>query len=176
MAWMTKAISLAIQAGHLRKLFPASQATFRRSQLTWVATLQPTPLSQSYTVRMQYKLDQRPEVEVLDPKLEERDGERPPHLYPKGRLCLYLPGMNEWNSNMLLADTIVPWISEWLLNYEFWLATGEWCGGGEHPVIDEKVERDEPQIEEGPGIQRGPASRINAVDRSSRVRLRRRTK
>jgi hypothetical protein len=31
---------------------------------------------------------------------------------------------------MLLADSIVPWASEWLFFYEFWLVTGEWDGGG----------------------------------------------
>jgi hypothetical protein len=142
MAWTKRAISLAAQVGHLQKMFPSSRINIKRSQLTWVATLQPSPLSNTYKVRLQYKLDERPDVEVLDPELEERDGCRPPHLYPKKRLCLYLPRMSEWNSDMLLADTIVPWISEWLFNYEIWLATGEWCGGGEHPDIDEKEVRD----------------------------------
>jgi hypothetical protein len=29
-----------------------------------------------------------------------------------------------------IADTLVPWASEWLFDYELWLATGEWYGGG----------------------------------------------
>lgn len=143
MAWMKKAISLAVQAGHLRKMFPSSQASIKQSQLTWIATLQPSALSESYKVRLRYKLDEVPDVKVLDPQLQEREGKRPPHMYPKGRLCLYLPAMNEWNSDMLLARTIVPWISEWLMNYEIWLATGEWCGGGEHPKTDEIAVRGE---------------------------------
>ena len=36
--------------------------------------------------------------------------------------------------NMLLATTIFPWTAEWLLHYEIWLATGEWTGGGYHPL------------------------------------------
>lgn len=33
-----------------------------------------------------------------------------------------------------IADTLVPWASEWLLFYELWLATdGQWLGEGEHP-------------------------------------------
>lgn len=31
---------------------------------------------------------------------------------------------------MLIANTIVPWTSEWLFYYEIWLATGQWHGGG----------------------------------------------
>ena len=176
MAWTRKTTSLAVQAGHLQKLFPSSRVSFKRSQLTWVVTLQPSPLSQTYKVRLQYKLDERPDIEVLEPTLEERDGQRPPHLYPKGRLCLYLPRMNEWNGEMLLADTIVPWISEWLLNYEIWLATGEWCGGGEHPDVDEKAECNEFPNEQRPGIHRGSASSLDALERASHLRLRRRAR
>lgn len=36
----------------------------------------------------------------------------------------------EWNSGMLIANTIIPWASGWLFFYEFWLATGQWFGGG----------------------------------------------
>jgi hypothetical protein len=35
---------------------------------------------------------------------------------------------------MLLAYTVVPWTSEWLVFYELWLITGEWLGGGTHPA------------------------------------------
>lgn len=30
----------------------------------------------------------------------------------------------------LISDTIIPWVADWLLYYELWLATGEWLGGG----------------------------------------------
>ena len=33
---------------------------------------------------------------------------------------------------MYLAETILPWASEWLAHYEGWLYTGEWKGGGVH--------------------------------------------
>jgi hypothetical protein len=72
---------------------------------------------------------------VLKPKLVIPEGESLPHTYPGERLCLYYPGIGEWRSDVLLVKTIVPWISEWLLNYEIWLATGIWCGGGIHPRI-----------------------------------------
>jgi hypothetical protein len=38
---------------------------------------------------------------------------------------------------MLLTKSVVPWISEWLINNEIWLATGKWCGGGIHPRLRE---------------------------------------
>jgi hypothetical protein len=34
---------------------------------------------------------------------------------------------------MLIADSVVPWASEWLFFYEIWLPSGEWHGGGEWP-------------------------------------------
>ena len=64
----------------------------------------------------------------------ERDGKPPPHLYLGGDLCLYLPGSGEWYPDKPVAATILPWASLWLYYYEIWLATGEWLGGGVHPV------------------------------------------
>lgn len=41
---------------------------------------------------------------------------------------------------MTLADTIIPWTLDWLMHYEFWLATGKWRGGGvEHGDQHQKV-------------------------------------
>lgn len=47
------------------------------------------------------------------------------------RICLYR--YREFNTYKFLSKTIIPWTIEWLYFYEIWLATGEWCGGGEHP-------------------------------------------
>ena len=56
-------------------------------------------------------------------------------MYSNGDLCLYLPG--QWKESMLLADTILPWTSQWLLYYELWLITGHWMGTGhDHPAAD----------------------------------------
>ncbi|ALA59441.1 hypothetical protein NITMOv2_3041 [Nitrospira moscoviensis] len=117
----------------MHRLFPASSARIRRSELTWVGTITPFPLSRTYRVRLRYKLTGSPEVEVLEPLLQKRGSDNPPHLYPGKKLCLYLPRIGEWNKTMMLSQTIIPWTSEWLLNYEVWLATGEWSGGGLHP-------------------------------------------
>lgn len=128
-----RTLNLAIQQVVLKQRFPDSCSHIRSSQLIWKGLLTPTVLSKIYTVQVCYKLSKSPEVSVIDPNLETRNGENPPHLYSGDRLCLYLPQTNEWDKNMLLADTIIPWTSEWLFHYEVWLATGEWCGGGIHP-------------------------------------------
>lgn len=133
-AWpKQKSISLSLQQAGLHRLFPESSAWIRRSELTWVGAITPSSLSHTYRVRLRYKLTGSPEVEVLDPILQKRGSDIPPHLYPGEKLCLYLPGIGEWNKTMMLGETIIPWTSEWLLNYEVWIATGKWCGGGLHP-------------------------------------------
>jgi hypothetical protein len=128
-----RTLNLAIQQVVLKQRFPDSSSHIKNGQLIWKGLLTPIILSKTYTVQVCYNLSKSPAVTVLDPALEARNGKKPPHLYPGDHLCLYLPQANEWNRNMLLAETIIPWTSEWLLHYEIWLATGEWCGGGVHP-------------------------------------------
>jgi hypothetical protein len=126
--------SLALQQARLQRLFPEAACRIQRNMLTWVGRLTPTALSDTYEVRVTYSLEDYPRAYLVEPKMQRRDGDLPPHIYEEGRLCLYLPDSGDWNRTKLLAETIVPWASEWLLHYEIWLATGTWCGGGVHPV------------------------------------------
>ncbi|ACX76279.1 hypothetical protein Fisuc_2696 [Fibrobacter succinogenes subsp. succinogenes S85] len=75
---------------------------------------------------------------VVNPKpLELAEGAtRLEHVYDnqKQRLCLYHPKKRPWDRSMLLSETVIPWAIEWLYFYEIWLCTGQWLGGGEHPV------------------------------------------
>lgn len=54
-----------------------------------------------------------------------------PHVYSANDLCLYIG--DEWNDTMIVADTLIPWTSEWRFFYETWHATGDRLGGGAHP-------------------------------------------
>jgi len=84
-------------------------------------------MSVHYKVGVQYKHRQRPRVKVLTPILETRLGEPLPHVYPGDELCLYY--QDEFvGSEHFIADTIVPWTSEWLYFYEHWMSTGSWLG------------------------------------------------
>ncbi len=124
--------SLAQQAFDLRRRFPNGKVDPRRARLVWTGTIQPSPLSREYRVRVTYRWDHTPEVRVLDP-LEGRSGESLPHVFGDGTLCLHLPG--EWTPGMFIADSTLTWTAEWLFNYEIWKATGEWHGGGEWPPV-----------------------------------------
>lgn len=118
----------------MRTLFPYFKLQREVGHYLWYGDFQPTPTMEVYRVRIGYRLDVRPDIKVMYPKLVPRStGEAIPHTYPKNRLCLYKPGTGQWNGEMFLADTIVPWTSLWLFYYETWHYTGEWLGGGEHP-------------------------------------------
>jgi hypothetical protein len=123
--------SLAQQAFALRARFPETKARLTTKRLDWTGELQPAALSRTYRVRVTYELRAYPKVTVLSPRLESRPGKSLPHVFADGSLCLHLE--DDWNSGMLLVDTIVPWTSEWLIQYEIWKFTGEWYGGGEWP-------------------------------------------
>ena len=128
-----KGHKLPVQAFNLKKEFPDSICTVKHNRLIWEAELTPSSLSRTYTVKITYKPKKAPDIVVLKPELTLPEGSSLPHTYAGKRLCLYYPGIGEWRKNMLLVKTIVPWISEWLLNYEIWLVTDKWCGGGIHP-------------------------------------------
>jgi hypothetical protein len=97
-----------------------------------VGTLQPTPISDAYTVQLDYEVLARPRVRVLRPELRLAKGKtKLPHVFAENELCLHLLG--EWRPDQRICEFIVPWISLWLYFYEAWLITGEWLGGGHEP-------------------------------------------
>lgn len=121
-------ISVTQQAVRLKTQFPDEKAPMvKANRLLWSVTLQPTPMSVSYTVRIRYEHRGRPKVTVMDPKLETRPGQGLPHVYPGDELCLYY-GDDFVGTQHFIADMIVPWISEWLYFYETWMTTGFWLG------------------------------------------------
>lgn len=127
-------VSLFVQARTLRDTFPESKTRIiRGSKLIWEGKLTPTPLSETYDVRVIYDLKVPLEIEILQPQLQKRNGDRCEHMYADNKPCLYWPDAGEWQRNMFLVKTIIPWTCEWLAHYEVWLVTGKWHGGGIHP-------------------------------------------
>lgn len=130
-----RSLSLAVQGVELKSKFPESKiALTKGTKLIWIGNLQPSHLSIVYKVQIIYRFGKRPEVRVLNPVLKTRLGEKIPHVFGGKVLCLYRSKYGEWAPSKLIANTIIPWTSLWLLHYEIWLATGEWCGSrAEHP-------------------------------------------
>lgn len=133
---------LAREANRLQQRFPQGRSTMRDGTLRWVGELRPTEVSVAYRVELIYSPPGSPRVYVREPTLCADDSGRLPHIYADGGLCLHEEG--QWSPGDQLAETIVPWTSEWLLHYEFWRATGEWKGsGGNHtgPIKRAEVSR-----------------------------------
>ena len=114
--------------------FNNSQWRIRPHGFTWLFNVTPTALSDTYTLKMVYNEPFFPNVYVISPKpLTLAEGAiRLPHTYDtkKQCLCLFRPHYGEWNNTMLIANTIVHWVIEWLYYYENWVYTGKWLGGG----------------------------------------------
>jgi len=128
-------VPIPAQISILAKYYPngvVKSQTLRR--LVWENDIIPTPNSTTYRIRIDYTINQKPNVYVIDPSVLARpEGkDKLKHVYDteKQQLCLYYAPFGEWDSTMFLAHKIVPWAAEWLLFYELWLITGEWLGEG----------------------------------------------
>jgi len=109
-------------------------------QLEWRQELQPSRMSRKYLVLVRWSgVNDIPDVEILSPNLKElANGKRSPHEFSsrentKPCLMLNRKGSRDWTSNLLIAESIIPWTLEWLYYWELWLSDGEWRGGGVHP-------------------------------------------
>lgn len=134
MAQGSKQLSIAQQAFELRRWYPGSTLRARPAGLTWEHSITPYPLCGTYEVKVDYDLGYVPLAFVVSPKLFRHDGLDLPHCYnqEKQSLCLVYQTAREWTSDMFIAQTTVPWISEWLIHYEIWCVTETWEGGGVH--------------------------------------------
>lgn len=128
--------TIAEQLAAMRSKYPQFATTFTsHTGLQVIGSLQPTARSATYTFTLKYNLIDSPKIKIVSPELKKNEkGEDAEHLYPNGYLCLYQPKYQEFARTNLLTDTIIPWTSLWLYHYEVWHLTGEWLGGGEHPI------------------------------------------
>lgn len=102
------------------------------SELICVINLQPSRHSDIYKIKIKYKVsDKAPKAWLISPDLKKYEGKLPHHTYGKDdyghyQLCVYYPKDKNWNQQMFIADSFIPWICTWLNAYEYWLITGEW--------------------------------------------------
>ncbi len=130
-------LSTRRQAMYIRVRLPGFRTRFDGKTMVAFGDIQPSELSKTYRIRLDYRFHCRPRVQVISPKLERYNDEDIPHMYGQEYLCLYLPGAGDWSPDKEIAKTIIPWAALWLNYYELWHATGEWLGGGHEPGDDE---------------------------------------
>lgn len=109
----------------VEKEFPFLNGTFNHKSLTLEGIFTIPHSSIEYVVRIELELPNRPKVFILNPKIEYRPEV---HVYRDTSLCLIYPKDNSWTINSTLADTIIPWTSEWLVFYEIFKHLGKWLG------------------------------------------------
>ncbi len=141
-------LSIDTQIEAMARLWPTFKLVRREGAAAlWQGAVR--PLLQTYQVGVFYRAPLmverysvrivQPRAEILSPALRPRRGDAEgmlPHVYygPDGEvtLCMLDPDSSEWSPADLLAETTVPWITDWLAAYEGWRATGEWTGTGRH--------------------------------------------
>lgn len=149
-------LSVVEQDAGIRRLFPKFRQTCALDFLgIWRGPL--CPLAKTYEVRLTYcprirfggAIVANPwiTVEVVNPLigLDPRGtDEPPPHIYRRPEtaagwsMCLYDPRRGDWQPDLLISETVIPWAAEWLFFYEGWLIDGQWAGGGEHPIAPKR--------------------------------------
>ncbi len=123
-----KPYNVTSQVVAMRSAFP--QFTFKRGLseprfLTFIGEVQAHESLPIYTLKISYRYNQPPRVQVLSPRLVEK----PPHFYSDTQsLCLYHPRDFTWRKDVSLADEIVPRAVGWVYFYEKWLQSGVWYG------------------------------------------------
>lgn len=123
-------LGLREQLAYMRMIWPNFCCRAGGSLLVCQGSLKPFDISEKYSVRIEYRIGLSPStwVDGLPAPDQEPCGGKIPHRYRDGSICLY--SGPEWTADKAIAQTILPWLLEWLAFYEGWLATGEWQGGG----------------------------------------------
>lgn len=136
----TKPRSPGAQVTRMSARWPSLEMSLSRdgNVLLWTGPVRGFQQMYRVTVQWSFRVTAAiPHVFILDPKLRPRTGGRSediPHLLfnsnapEDSALCLFDPAAGEWKPSMLIADTTVPWATEWLHHYECWHLDGVWRG------------------------------------------------
>lgn len=127
------------QTERMRDLWPGLRplTVFADDRIVWLGPLRGFQMSYKVSVVWNHAESTPPLVFVRNPAIRPRPGtdyiDIPHLLYDSlsptnSALCLFDPAQNEWDRSMLIAESIVPWASEWLHHYELWHFDGVWRG------------------------------------------------
>lgn len=115
-----KSLPILVQVKAMSELFPNFSVVQRSHRhAVWEGKLQPNEEMDEHTIRIEYELGKHPKVYAPTWKQKCR------HKFKDNSLCLYFKNRENWNPKKLIAKTIVPWSSQWLLFNEFYNITGD---------------------------------------------------
>lgn len=129
-----------VQVDRMERRWPDLILGISKDENTIIWTGPVRGFKMQYTINVSWRFRSKriaPNVFVNSPKIKPRLGESfegIPHLQfnssnpEDSALCLFDPEGREWNASMFIADTIIPWASEWLHHYECWHLDGVWRG------------------------------------------------
>lgn len=89
------------------------------------AMLQPLHYTDEYEVEMIFSGKSVPKIYLKSPKIPVN---YEIHMYAEGNLCLFYPPDFKWTESTSAADSIIPWINEWIVYYEIYKISGVWEG------------------------------------------------
>lgn len=126
--------TMAAQIFRMSSKHPQLKLRLKRQTAIWQGEWCPSELSDTYWIKVTYTYRKRPVIAILRPTLKLAKGKyKLPHTYLDGQLDICVHESDEWSSILLIADTIMPWVSQWLRFYEYWEQTGSWEGKGTNP-------------------------------------------
>lgn len=129
-------LTQAQQLYFMKSKFPQLTAKVERQRsIIWQGPWGASDVGGQYLIRVSYKQGLRPRIAIIEPTLRLASGLKElPHTYEgQSDICIHRP--EEWHKGLVIADTIMPWISQWLYFYEIWSVTGKWFGKGTHPNL-----------------------------------------
>ncbi|MBE6413998.1 MAG: hypothetical protein E7035_05570 [Verrucomicrobiaceae bacterium] len=123
-----------LQKIRINKHFPNFNVTLKNNRLVCNGYLNPISENESYHVRINYKLNNEPQVWILG---SDEINKCAKHKYKDGSLCLFYPKEFKWKNSCNIHETIIPWIAEWIVCFKYWKKYGEW-GALEAPHRENK--------------------------------------
>lgn len=117
--------SHAVAQRHMRELqtrFPFASCRIMDDTLICKGTFQPEGC-EAYDFHIEYRAGGSPQVFITNVDIPN---DADCHVYSNGSLCLYYPGDQKWTDRTSIAQHTIPWVYEWIVNYELYKLTGVW--------------------------------------------------
>jgi hypothetical protein len=115
-----KALPICVQVKFMKEYFPFLKVVYKSfNKVVWEGRMRPDLEMDEHLVRVEYILGRHPKVYV--PTWNKKFK----HRFKDLSLCLYFKNRKNWRPMDLIAKTIIPWSSQWLMFNEFYNITGK---------------------------------------------------